>query len=62
MYRVKEMREELGWTQEKLSEASGVSRTIISALETSDTTRTYTGTLIKLAAAMNCTVADIFVA
>lgn len=62
MYKVKERRKELGWSQEKLSKISGVSRAIISALETSDSTRTSTGTLIKLATAMTCSVADIFVA
>lgn len=62
MYKVKQMREKLGLTQEKLSEISGVSRSLISMLETSDETKTSTGTLLKLAKAMNCKVADIFVA
>lgn len=62
MYKVKMMREKLGWTQEKLSEISGVSRALISLLETSDETKTSTGTLLKLAKAMNCRVTDIFVA
>ena len=62
MYRVKEKRKELGWSQEVLSEKSGVSRAIISALETDDSARTSVGTLIKLANAFGCRVADIFVA
>lgn len=62
MYKVKMMREKLGLTQEKLSEISGVSRALISLLETSDETKTSTGTLLKLAKAMNCRVSDIFVA
>lgn len=62
MYKVKQMREKLGLTQEKLSEISGVSRALISMLETSDETKTSTGTLLKLAKAMKCKVADIFVA
>lgn len=62
MYKVKAMREKLGWSQEKLSEKSGVSRAVISMLETSDEAKTSTGTLLKLATAMNCKVADIFIA
>ena len=42
MYKVKLMREKLGWTQEKLSEISGVSRALISMLETSDDGTLYT--------------------
>lgn len=62
MYRVKEKRKELGWSQEVLSEKSGVSRAIISALETDDSAQTSVRTLIKLANAFGCRVADIFVA
>ena len=62
MYRVKEKRKELGWSQEVLSEKSGVSRAIISALETDDSAQTSVGTLIKLGNAFGCRVADIFVA
>ena len=49
MYKVKLMRGKLGWTQEKLSEISGVSRALISMLETSDETKTSTGTVLYLA-------------
>ncbi len=63
MYAIKERREVLGMTQEKLAEKSGVSRATIAALESgSAETATTTSTLIKLAEALDCKVADIFCA
>lgn len=60
MYKVKERREEKGWSQEKLAVESGVSRAIVSALENDNTIPTTTNTLFKLARALDCKVADIF--
>ena len=61
MYKLKEVRESVGLSQEKLAEKSGVSRTTISLLESGkEGTTTTTGTLLKLASALNCTVGDIF--
>lgn len=59
-YKLKECREELKMTQEELSKKSNVSRTIISGLESGAITVTTTGTLVKLANALNKTVQDIF--
>lgn len=59
-YRIKECREEQGMSQEELSKKSGVSRTIISGLETGTIVTTTTGTLLKIAKALNKNVKDIF--
>lgn len=47
-------------SQEQLSVKSGVSRTIISGLESGRITVTSTGTLVKIAAALDKKVSDIF--
>lgn len=47
-FRIKEKRLELGMSQEQLAEMYGVSRTIISGLESGKTTVTTTDTLLKL--------------
>lgn len=59
-YRVKECREEMGISQEELSRRSGVSRTIISGLESGAISVTTTETLLKIAKALNRKVSDIF--
>jgi transcriptional regulator with XRE-family HTH domain len=59
-YKIKEARKELHMTQEELSKKSGVSRTIISGLETGVITTTTTGTLLKIANAMGKEVSEIF--
>ncbi len=59
-FRVKEFREKMKISQEELSKRSGVSRTIISGLESGTIRVTTTETLLKLANALNCTVAEIF--
>ena len=59
-FKIKEKRLELGLSQEQLAEMSGVSRTIISGLESGKTTVTTTETLLRLSKAMNCRVKDIF--
>lgn len=59
-YRIKEIREELGLTQEQLSKKANVSRTIISGLETGSIKVTTTGTLLKIAKALGKNVSEIF--
>lgn len=59
-YKIKECREEQGLSQEELAKKSGISRTIISGLETGAITTTTTGTLIKIAKALDRKVSEIF--
>lgn len=59
-YKIKEKRTEMGLSQETLAEISGVSRTIISGLESGRKNITTTGTLIKIAKALNLSIEDIF--
>lgn len=59
-YRIKEFREALGISQEELSEKSGVSRAIISGLETGTIEVTTTKTLVRIAEALGKKVSDIF--
>lgn len=59
-YKIKEMREKKEMSQEKLSEVSGVSRSIISGLESGRVTVTTTTTLLKIAKALGVTVDEIF--
>lgn len=59
-YAVKEIREELGLSQEALANKSGVSRTIISGLESGKIKETSTKTLFKIANALDKKVSDIF--
>lgn len=55
-YRIKEVREAKNMTQEELSEASGVSRGTISALENGTSRATTTKTLMNIARALGVTV------
>ena len=59
-YKIKEMREQKEMSQEKLSELSGVSRSIISGLESGRVTVTTTMTLLRIAKALGVAVDDIF--
>lgn len=59
-YKIKERRESLGMTQERLSEVSGVSRGTIVALENGTVRATTTKTLLKIARALGVTVDQIF--
>lgn len=59
-YRLKEIREEKGITQEELEKTSGVSRQTISAIENNDNYQAKTGTLIALARALGTTVDKLF--
>ena len=59
-YRLKEIREEKGITQEELERTSGVSRQTISAIENNNDYQAKTGTLIELARAMGTTIDKLF--
>ena len=59
-FTIKSLRKKMNMTQEKLSEASGVSRAIIAGLESGSRTSTSTDTLVKIAAALDVDVSDIF--
>ncbi len=59
--KLKKARKEKGLTQEELAEKSGVSRGTIVALENEqNNVVTKTSTLVKIATALESTVADIF--
>lgn len=59
-YKIKEAREKAGISQAQLSESSGVSRTIISGLESGRVTVTTTDTIKRIASALGMKVSDIF--
>lgn len=59
-YKIREARESKGWSQERLAEESQVSRSIISGLESGTVTSTTTGTLLKIARALNRKLSEIF--
>lgn len=54
MYNLKLIRIQKGMSQQELSDKSGVSRTTISNLENNDGAVTTTGTMNKLAEALDC--------
>ncbi|CZR10849.1 helix-turn-helix transcriptional regulator [Trichococcus collinsii] len=60
LFKIKEAREKAGMSQDELSKKSGVSRTIISGLETGTINVTTTRTLKKIAEALGIKVSDIF--
>lgn len=59
-YRLKEIRVSKKLTQEELAEKSGVSRGTIAALESGKERSVLTGTLVKLADALDTTVDNLF--
>jgi transcriptional regulator with XRE-family HTH domain len=59
-YRVKEIRENAGITQEDLAIKAGVSRTIISGLESGAVKETSTRTLRRIADALGKSVSELF--
>lgn len=59
-YRVKEIREKLGITQEELSAKSGVSRATIWAIECGEDKVTTTKTLLNIALALGVPLDDLF--
>lgn len=58
--RVKEFREQLGMTQEELSEKSGVSRTTISGFENGTIEITTNTTMDKISTALNKKTKTVF--
>ena len=61
-YRIKEIREAAGITQEELSVKSGVSRATIWALERGENKVTTTKTLLNIADALGVPMDDLFLA
>lgn len=59
-YRLKEIREQKGVTQEGLAASSGVSRATIAALEKGSERNTTSKTLTKLANALGVTLNELF--
>lgn len=59
-YRIREEREAAGMSQEELAKNAGVSRTIISGLESGRIKITTTETLQKIASALGKRITDIF--
>ncbi len=53
-------REEIGISQEELAKRAKISRTTLSGLESGTVKTTTTNTLLKIATALNKSVADIF--
>lgn len=58
--KVKECREELGITQEELSKQAGISRTMISKLETNQKVDCKVSTLMAIAKVFGKPVSEIF--
>lgn len=59
-YRIRECREEIGISQEELAKKAKISRTTLSGLESGTIKTTTTDTLLKIATALNKSVAEIF--
>lgn len=59
-YRIKELREKKGMSQEELSQKASVAREIISRLETGRSNITTTKTLEKIANALDVKITNIF--
>ena len=59
-YKIRELRRARKMSQAELAEKSGVSRTIISFLETGKSVETKTGTLQKIAEALDVSLAFLF--
>lgn len=59
-FRIDVVRKAKNLSQTDLSQKSGVSRTIISGLESGRIQVTTTDTLLKIASALNCSIEDIF--
>lgn len=59
-YKIKEVREKQGITQEELSFKSGVSRAIIAKLENDENASTTTKTLFRISQALGLPISQIF--
>ena len=62
LFRIREIREQAGLTQEELSIKSGVSRATIWALERGEDKVTTTKTLLNIANALGVQLDDLFLA
>ena len=60
-YKIREKREELGITQDKLAEEANVSRAIISRLETGAQTDVKASTLRRIAIALHCNLSELLI-
>lgn len=60
--KIKEIRENLGWTQEELAERSGVTRVTISLIESGRTKNVMSGTIKAIANALGVPVDAFFCA
>lgn len=60
-YNIAVLREKKNMTQEELSEKAGVSRSIVSGLESGRTTQTTVKTLEKLADALDVDISSFFI-
>ena len=58
--RLKQFREEKGWTQDELAQRSGVSRVTICLLENGKMKTSKTDTLTKIADALGAKVTSVF--
>ena len=58
--RVKEIREKIGMSQAELAEKSGISRTMISQLETNQKVDCKVSTLLAISDVLGYPVSDIF--
>ena len=58
--RIKEAREQLGMSQEALSQKANISRAMISKLETNQKVDCKVSTLVAISDALGCLVSDIF--
>lgn len=57
--KLREIRKARGWTQQMLSEKSGVNRVLITRIETGSTAEPAISTLIKLANALGVTIDEL---
>lgn len=60
VFNVKKIREEKGISQEELSKKTGISRTIISGMETGLVKNATVETVKKIAQALDVKISDIF--
>ena len=59
-YKIRDYREQSGMTQQALAEKAGISRAILSGLESGTIEVTTTKTLLKIAEALNVRVSNLF--
>lgn len=59
-YKIRTLREEIGMSQEKLSEKSGVSRATVHMIETGKASDVKIETLSKIANALGHPISDLF--